>query len=84
MLKLLLTFDVANGVALSGHNALPPAQTELDWSPADVESRPLQMKWIVAESGLEARWTVRPEEPALFVVRNGRLVPATPYNPLHG
>lgn len=44
MLKLLLTFDVANGVALSGHNALPPAQTELDWSPADVASRPLQMK----------------------------------------
>jgi hypothetical protein len=34
------------------------------------------MKWIATEHGLEARWTVHPEEPAHFVLRKGRLVPA--------
>ena len=51
----------------------------------EVANRPLlrhpapsypEMKRISSERGLEARWTVRPETPAHFVLKNGQLFPA--------
>jgi hypothetical protein len=62
---LIGTFEVANVLVLAQHPLLRlPAPC-----------RP-EMKWGTTERGLEACWTVRPEEPAHFVLRKGRLVPA--------
>jgi hypothetical protein len=67
------TFEVTNGLACDGHALLTIG---LDRCSDDIASRHVEMKWIATERGLEARWAVRPEEPAHFVLREHRIVPA--------
>ena len=79
MLNRTVTSEASSDRALDEHVRLfvrPPAQAELNRRSEDIARRQPEMKWITTERGLEVRWVVRPEEPAHFVLRDGRIVPA--------
>jgi hypothetical protein len=67
MLKTTVAFEVAKGPVLDEDAVLvlsTPAQAKSNWRVKNITPSHPEMKWIITGRGLEARWAVRPEEPA--------------------